>query len=327
MDPPPARLCIYCRGLERTDLPCPTLRARSDQSSSNASIHLVSGLDEHDTQLIRNLQQQPSSLCVRCSAWNVIDIFTKSQPLDILQRRQTQLGQYARAMTSYRPSLGEPSQLLLTPSCPFCRLLYCIVSRDPGPEADVPLQLEPFRSHIQHNGWESLPEKWRAEGAILLGLATGSDPLASMGSPFRKGDNDIRFAMMTGPAIAMETQCAPLDRRTMNARPLNSTLDLSILSRLLEHCESKHGDYCRSKKPTELLTTRMVDVQERRVIQCPPDCDYIALSYVWGGVQPASGALEGQFLPQTIEDAITVTKALKRRYLWVGLNLLCQLFH
>ena len=101
---------------------------------------------------------------------------------------------------------------MLTPSCPFCRLIHCIVPRTTGPDADVPLQLEIIRSH----------------------------------------------------------------------------------------------------KPGELLTTRMVDVQDRRVVPCPLDCDYIALSYVWGGIQPSSGALECHFLPQTIENDIPVTKFLKR---------------
>lgn len=154
---------------------------------------------------------------------------------------------------------------------------------------------------------------------MFLGVATGSDPLAPIGDPFRKGNNDIRFGVMNGPVIAMETRCAPIDRRTMNARPLDSTLDLSILPQLLDHCEQSHGDYCRSHKPAELLTARMIDVEERLVIACPVNCDYIALSYVWGGVQPVPGSLESQALPRTIEDAITVTKALNRRYLWVWL--------
>ncbi|KAJ5511286.1 Heterokaryon incompatibility [Penicillium expansum] len=61
----------------------------------------------------------------------------------------------------------------------------------------------------------------------------------------------------------------------------------------------------------------MIDIVERIVVPCPPDCDYVALSYVWGGVEPSPGSLKNRCLPQTIEDAITVTQALGRRYLWV----------
>lgn len=189
------------------------------QRAEPFTARLVSGLETHDADLIHGLQQQPSSLCTKCSAWNVVDIFTKAQPLDDMQRADCELNEYIGFMAPYRPFLGELSKLLLTPTCPFCRLLYCVVSRNPGLDADVPLRLEHFRSHIQHNGWESLPEQWRAEGAVFIGVATGSDPLAANGDSFRKGDNEIRFGMMTGPAIAMETRCAPADRRTMNARP------------------------------------------------------------------------------------------------------------
>lgn len=162
----------------------------------------------------------------------------------------------------------------------------------PVPDVDVPLLLEPFRSRIQYNGWKVC----QTIGGLKVLCSSESQlavTLAPIGDPSRKRDKGIRFAMTTGLAIAIETQCAPRDRRTMNARPLDSTLDLSILNWLLEHCESTHSDYCRSKKPSELFTARMVDAQEWRVIPCPPNCDYIALSYVWGGVQSAPGVLEG----------------------------------
>jgi hypothetical protein len=120
---------------------------------------------------------------------------------------------------------------------------------------------------------------------------------------------------MAGPAICMDTASASSDRRINNARRLESVLDLSLLLKPLERCEQHHGRYYHSTKPPELLTTRMVDVLDQKVIPCPEDCDYVTLSYVWGGVQPISGALEKRCLPQTIEDAITVTKALGRRYL------------
>lgn len=53
------------------------------------------------------------------------------------------------------------------------------------------------------------------------------------------------------------------------------------------------------------------------MVHCPAYCDYVALSYVWGGVQPTEKALETHNLPQMIEDAITVTIGLGKQYLWV----------
>jgi len=61
----------------------------------------------------------------------------------------------------------------------------------------------------------------------------------------------------------------------------------------------------------------MIDVSARKIVQYPPDCEYIALSYVWGNVVPKDGALEKKLLPQTIEDAIVVTQQLGKQFLWV----------
>ena len=69
-----------------------------------------------------------------------------------------------------------------------------------------------------------------------------------------------------------------------------------------------------------MLFRSLVDVQEREIVRHPgDDCDYVALSYVWGEVKQSryqcGDHVEG--LPQTIEDSITFTKNLGKRYLWV----------
>jgi hypothetical protein len=50
------------------------------------------------------------------------------------------------------------------------------------------------------------------------------------------------------------------------------------------------------------------------------DCQYVALSYVWGDLEPGPsvehGILPAQ-LPRTIEDSILATRLLGYRYLWI----------
>jgi len=328
--PPDAlRLCIYCRKLESATKPCPTVAdcARDPTRTSRRAVappNQGSGLSAQDENLIRRLQAQPSALCGRCSSNNIIDMFTKSLPLDMIQRASSthyadSPKQYIDDMAPYRVYLGHPSSVLLTPSCQFCRLLYCILPRDlDADERDI--HVEPYRSHIRQEGWEIFPDEHKERSAIFLGLADVWSPFSPISEAFKAGDRNIHFPMMTGPAICMDTALVTSDRVMNNAKMLSSMLDTSLLLKALEHCEQHHGDECRTTKPPELLTTRMIDVIERKVTPCPPDCDYIALSYVWGGVQPAALALENKCLPQTIEDAITVTKALNRRYLWVRLS-------
>ncbi|KAH7087302.1 heterokaryon incompatibility protein-domain-containing protein [Paraphoma chrysanthemicola] len=325
----PQRLCIYCRKLESTSQPCPVvakyMNATKHRSSTTATLFgSGTGVSIDDHKLLVLLQNHPSSLCNRCAAYNVINVFRKSQPRDMMQGASTrdpafytqESQRYIDLMTPYRLHLGKPPSILLTPSCQFCRLLYCILPRDLN-AAERDVHVEPFRSHIRQEGWEIFPNEMRSRTAVFLGLADVWSPFTPVSDPFRSGEDIIRFPMMTGPALSLDTKSALPDRIYNNAKALTSMLDLSLLLQPLEHCQEHHGDVCFAIRPPELLTTRMIDVHRREVVPCPVECDYVALSYVWGGVQPAVNALRDRCLPNTIEDAITVTKALGRRYLWV----------
>jgi hypothetical protein len=333
-----SRLCLYCRALERIDAPCPLLQGGSQATPGNIvdSGRPVSGLSPLDAQQISALQQQPSSLCARCSNYNILNSFMNFQPWDEIQRygQLPSESQHYKDFAQVRLHLGRPSSLLLTPSCPFCRILYCILPRyiEPGRydgggaksarvsrTGEPDIYLEPYRTYLRTVGWEMLPEELRNQYAIILGFTTSirGTTLLSDYDPFISGSPKIKEPHMTGPAIALESRFAASDRTLFGLRPLENTLDWSRVRQALNYCLERHRNYCHVEKPPELVTTRMIDVVERTVIPCPRDCDYVALSYVWGGVEPAPRALENRSLPQTIEDAIVVTKALDRRYLWV----------
>tara|TARA_R110002003_G_scaffold351_2_gene18882 strand:- start:236 stop:820 length:585 start_codon:yes stop_codon:yes gene_type:complete len=75
---------------------------------------------------------------------------------------------------------------------------------------------------------------------------------------------------------------------------------------------------------------RVIDVYRRCVTEIE-DCDFLALSYVWGPKNNHSlvartnninelkidGSLDVVALPQTIVDAMTICEHLQQRYLWV----------
>ncbi|KAF2655382.1 HET-domain-containing protein [Lophiostoma macrostomum CBS 122681] len=320
------RLCIYCRAVVPIEHVCQTLKAGlasadslPHDSYSPRTSQSDSRLAKKDVVLIQSLQQQHSSLCQRCESYNVNEVFEKAEPLDEVQRRalnKQEFMEYNDRMSPFRLSLGQPSDILLMPSCPLCRLLYGILPSDPEAH-DAHIRLEPYRSYIREFSWDLLPASFTSKCAIHLGLVTGSSYFNLGSAALTKGGSDITDAMMTGPAICYETKSAPPARNMRNARPLKRMIDLSELVKPLNICQQNHYSSCNVPKPKELVKARMIDIVDRKVIQCPPDCDYIALSYVWGGVQPVAGALEKKCLPQTIEDAITVTRSLGRRYLWV----------
>lgn len=274
---------------------------------------------------MRSLQEQPSALCQRCAEYDVARVFAEAEPLDRVQRQapdwsSADHASYYRAKERYELALGPLASLVLVPSCPLCRLIFRILPREGLCPTDDSLKIVPFRSYVQHPGWEKVVPAYKAEAAILLGVDhTGNAvSFASLGSGMG-ADTDLRRSEMAGESVALATDDASPGRKVGNARLLSPYLDYTLPRKALETCLREHATTCRVGSPRELLDTRMIDVVNRKTVSCPEQCDYIALSYVWGGVMPAEGALEAGTLPQTIEDAITVTRHLGRRYLWVCL--------
>jgi hypothetical protein len=74
---------------------------------------------------------------------------------------------------------------------------------------------------------------------------------------------------------------------------------------------------------------RVIDVMKQNIVKAPLNCQFVALSYVWGKVEflqlkkanRVDLEKEGAFLqhkpPLTVRDAIELTRALGERYLWV----------
>ncbi|KAI0325489.1 HET-domain-containing protein [Cubamyces sp. BRFM 1775] len=107
---------------------------------------------------------------------------------------------------------------------------------------------------------------------------------------------------------------------------------LAIAKTRVEECDRAHAA-CQAITHDPVLPRRLVDCSDPlhvRIIETDSSMreQYVALSYVWGGDQPhrtrksnlASYMREGidpATLPQTIQDAIRVTRALGVRFLWL----------
>ncbi|KAK0710550.1 heterokaryon incompatibility protein-domain-containing protein [Apiosordaria backusii] len=277
MAAPATKLCVFCRCVEPISQPCaaiPTSRA----------IEFIAPLRAHEETLILGLQQHPSTLCPRCAAFDIVQVFKDSNPLDNTERAnlsRSQRLEYSRSNAKYTMEFGELASLILSPNCPLCRLIFRIFPREGLGTTDVALKLMPFRSYVQQSGWDRYPTQSRSNPAIFLGVNQESHVI-------------ITERPRAGYVVS------PDGYRTV-----------------LEDCINRHGPDCQATTSPELSLTRMIDVIDRKVVRCPEQCDYFALSYVWGGVVPAPNALETKTLPNTIEDAIVVTRKLGRRYLWV----------
>ncbi|EXJ63918.1 hypothetical protein A1O7_00253 [Cladophialophora yegresii CBS 114405] len=101
-------------------------------------------------------------------------------------------------------------------------------------------------------------------------------------------------------------------------------IDFGLVRNWIEQCRREHPSCCSSRPSRETRPHYLLDCNTRTIVQDRGDMDYVALSYLWGSssatfntrVKHHVGESLGP-LPQTIEDAIIVTKHVNMRYLWV----------
>lgn len=118
-----------------------------------------------------------------------------------------------------------------------------------------------------------------------------------------------------------------------SGRKIESMLDVSRVRDWLRRCEAEHGETCRSPHwlgPSEQSKfLKVIDVHRRCIVNAPPDCRYLAVSYVWGDsarlvkcTTSNVGRMQEQFgldqfeLPKTVTDSMTLVENMGEQYLW-----------
>ena len=107
----------------------------------------------------------------------------------------------------------------------------------------------------------------------------------------------------------------------------------------LKKCEEEHGTPCAASQSSLNFGLKVIDVEMGCIVNAPSNCNYAALSYVWGNVKqlllgkdtrtrlmsPGSigngdkkyKSASGPQPPLTIRDSILLCRRLNIRYLWV----------
>jgi hypothetical protein len=98
-------------------------------------------------------------------------------------------------------------------------------------------------------------------------------------------------------------------------------IDMNLVGSWLHECSACHGDPCTPLFTKSLEGLKVINCVRRSVEPAPPNCQYVALSYVWGQHETTFELTHGheleQVQPKTIEDSITVTLSLGYTYLWI----------
>lgn len=134
-----------------------------------------------------------------------------------------------------------------------------------------------------------------------------------------------RYAFLAAPSSDAASE------PTLLARYRSAQCDIALFNSWLHICVTSHSR-CRRRPADITVPLRLIDVVNMCLVtiagQERAEVDYFALSYVWGG-GPKEFVLTSRrlrrycrhqglpTLPKTISDAVTLTKKMGKRYLWV----------
>ncbi|KAF5676552.1 hypothetical protein FHETE_2048 [Fusarium heterosporum] len=248
---------------------------------------------------------EPNPLCDYCS----------QIPLDprVLDRYH-----YESGAEIIKFPLGPGSRIKNSP-CPLCRLVVetftkRFIATNYANEVEMWWPAGPSNRHA-FSTTESKADTW-------IGFSSSMQPPDSQ--IYGKTNDMLRYCI--------EPETVPI-------------VDVTRILHWISSCEQLHGPTCALTDTLNfdeafrgLHVLRLVDVQDNCLVEKTSLERYIALSYVWGAVSnfrltmanrpallvPGSVEKVGHLIPDTIRDAIELTRRLGCRYLWVDALCLLQ---
>lgn len=270
-----------------------------------------------------------SYLCERCRKLDFDSIFS---------RRRTQVG-------------GDPilwfdskHKAVVDERCPFCQAMRFIhPSLEILPQRarkEFPLVVTTY----QDTGTIGLPKDASdvqdvTKDNVCLTFANHSEPFNDVRQIFRwtKHNIETRFFESVYPRITdervgylAEKPTIEADKSALPAASIQPFVNFRMINNRLNECREGH-EKCISKRGEYIQKVpgmRLIDYRLETVVPAPEGhVAYAALSYVWGDYGEAQfgnglivGGCSGRLpdpLPNTISDAILVTRRMKMRYLWI----------
>jgi Heterokaryon incompatibility protein (HET) len=250
------------------------------------------------------MDRPPHSLCEDCAGLNLTR-------LDFDQPPFIPEDKYHKVMRH-----GKVKQLkIYEHSCNLCSLILHTLHLNTNQEAAPLSDDAEWELEWQQNCFDYDPNDDDAEYLYGSGLY----------SKLKNGGGTTDYCIQLVEGIGNE--------QFLRGRMVMQMVNTEIIQRWIVMCKKQHGEQCKSdhfdfrKVPDRFLCIDVKDLCLRRI---DADADtYTALSYVWGPnnsprttkatIQEFSkpGAFASVTLPQTIADAVELTKTLGYKFLWV----------
>ncbi|MCJ1360265.1 MAG: hypothetical protein MMC33_010268 [Icmadophila ericetorum] len=253
---------------------------------------------EVDLELDRKDRPESFVFCAACQSLD-ISVSHFRRPTGITDKNEVRA----------HHKLGTLQEIQKRPHCPLCRLISRICTEEPLRNIwnDDTAQYMAYWTH-EIKGAAEMPSSY-----ILL--------------TYNTYETLYDYQQCTIRVIPVNESDLPYSGRIIDP----GLMDLKLAEKWLKRCEThKHFQQSAEAYKTPAYF-RIIDVEEYRVVKMSDPCRYLALSYVWGQrvqfqalqsnletLSTEYGILKFQELvPATILDAISFTKKIGERYLWV----------
>lgn len=300
-----AQLCLLCRQKGHTTADCPD--GNKPRGTNKPGPNAVSYFP------LNKNQQKPDALCTRCTDLRLLDLLLREDVQD------EQAGSTANKNTQLYRSLGPYRSIKFIDTCPLCRLLFSIFPpEDALIEPGDDYLLKPMRTYNRLGGTlEGAKTAHQYEQYAVSVSVMAVEPLAWVDPRFVYEASIGIVGKPSLPSSGPSSGPPPSTPRAgLPIRVRDQLVDYKTIQSWLHNCDTQHPN-CTAVWVDELLTTSMIDVHTLNIVPCPPNCKYMALSYVWGPIVPEKDALKKDTLPPSITDAMEATRQLGIRYLWV----------
>ena len=293
-------LCLKCRGRDHDVDHCAT----ETWSSELGWMFSPAG---RPTSLGTGSSGTFEIICSRCENLNLIELLESRPPWT----SQSDLSEAFEDGHECIRNLGRTGSIQFWADCCVCRCLFGITPNPSSPDQEVLLLPDWTINRVagELGAIKMDTPETQAYGSCLLSALKPSSISLPAGIVAHRGD----------ALCMMENNMGP--RRTLGGKRIDPhEINIDTILHWVASCMERHDSACRPAPTKDLETVRLIDVESRQVVGYPgPDCEYIALSYVWGNVRQSHYKLGDTLkeLPRTLEDLISLTKRLGKRYVWV----------
>jgi hypothetical protein len=258
--------------------------------------HTIPATAESPTVLVQNLAEK---LCKKCAGIDFNKLFKR--------KVKSRDGIFIRRIMSV-------SETSLCSLCRFFAAMSVPIRSEAGQKPqEIEYHLRAF-SALQYFGVRGQING--LSDSVVLGVLPGGQSAKVTNDNFPVGWRDKHGFICHASSSILPTQSGFVGRR------LSPTcLDYQLIKSWIDFCEINHAKLCGGTEKTLIPGFRVIDCVSREIISAPDDCQYVALSYVWGNQSSSWQCHVDNILPnpspEVIEDAVEVVKQLDLRYLWI----------